>query len=47
MPFNSNTYVGVHQKDDEKTICNMSNLYNQNYILDLDSFDEKTCSLLR
>jgi len=39
VPFNSNTYIGVHQKDEEKTICNMSNLYQKkNYVLDLKSF---------
>jgi len=47
MPFSNNVYVGVYHKDEERTICNMSGLYQPNYLLNIDMFNSKTRELLK
>jgi hypothetical protein len=47
MPFNNRFYVGVCSRDEDRTLCNMNNLHQSHYILDIDSFSTKTRELLR
>jgi hypothetical protein len=42
IPFDNNQYVGVHYKDEDKTLCNINNLQSNSYILDICSFPRTT-----
>ncbi len=46
MPFSGSVYVGVCNKDDDRTICNMNSNHHNTYILDLACFKPKVKELL-
>jgi len=47
MPFANNVYVGVHNNDEDKTLCNMNTVNANNYLLDFRCFHPTTKDLLK